>query len=254
MSTYRDDQRAETGHGTVDSVRRRHHDEDKPDLDVEQGLPELRALELGAADARLAQPQPLDGGELFPLGQEPGGDGRAGDGEAEEAEQKGQRPGEQIDILPALQAAARDLGEAVVEGAADDGPPARGREPPALAQRLLALRVAARDDGHEARRDDALDEAEEEALRVQAAVRRHGRRQQAHERPGAHDGAEGAPRLEALQRVRHGVEARQHAKVEKRRRPRQPRRVDHGRVARAGHTQLQVGRHAEQRGRTQYGL
>ncbi len=122
-----DDQGAEARHGPVHGVRRRHHDGDEPDLDVEDGLPQLRGLEPRAADAGLAAAQALDGGEPLVRRQEPGRNGRARDGEAEEAEQERQRAGEQVDVLPGPEGAPLDLREAVAKRAAEHGPATRFR-------------------------------------------------------------------------------------------------------------------------------
>lgn len=225
----RHDEGPEAAHRAVDRVRRRHHEEDEPDFNVRHGLFQLGRLELCAAHAGLAVAQPFHGREALLLRQEPCGHGGVGDGEAEEAKEEGEGAGEQVDVLPALEAAAGDLGEAVVEGAADDGEEPRAAEPPALAQRLLRLRVVAGDDAHEARGYDALDEAEEEALHVQALPGGDGRRQHADGRPEDDDGAEDAADVEALQGERHGVEAAQHAKVEERCGPAEAARVDGGR-------------------------
>jgi len=244
-----DDQRAEARHGAVGRVRRRHHDEDEPGLGVEQGLAHLRGLELGAAHAGAPAPQPLDGDDALVGRQEPGRGGAAGHEEAPEGEEDGEAAGEEVDVLPAPEGAAGDLAEAVVEGAADDGEEARAGEPPALAQRLLLLRVVAGDDGHEGRGDDGLDEAEEEALHEEPAVRRHGRREHADQRPEEDDGAEHPGEVEALQREGHGVEAGEHAEVEDRRCPGEARRVDRRRRRRGvGHGEGEVRRHAEEGG------
>lgn len=222
----RHDEGAEAADRAVDRVRRGHHQEDQPDFDVQHGLLELRGLELGAPHASLSVAEPFHGRKPLLLGQEPGRHGRVGQGKAKEAKEERQGSGEQVDVLPALEPASRDLGEAVVEGAADDGEQARAAEPPALAQRLLRLRVVAGHDAHEARGDDALDEAEEEALHVQALPGGDGRRQHADGRPEDHDGAEDAADVEALQGKGHGVQAAQHAEVEERRGPAEAARVD----------------------------
>lgn len=139
----RDDQRTEPGHRTVHRVRGGHHDSNEPDLDVEHRLLQLRILELRAADPSLAVAQALHSSEPLLLRQEPGLDGRARDREAEDTEQEGQSPGEHVDVLPRAESTGPDLREAVVEAAPDHGPEAGRREPPALAQRLLRLRVVA---------------------------------------------------------------------------------------------------------------
>lgn len=117
----------------------------------------------------------------------------------------------------------------IVQRAADDGEEPRRGEPPALPQRLLRLRVVPGHDAHEARGDDALDEAEEEALHVQALVGGDGGREHAHAGPDDDDAAEHAAHVEALQGEAHGVQAGEHAKVEERGGPAEAARVDGGR-------------------------
>lgn len=104
-----------------------------------------------------------------------------------------------------MQATALDLRKAIVQCTADNGEQAGRREPPALAQRLLCLGVVARHDAHEACGDDALHEAQEEALHVQALVGRDGGRQHADGGPEDDDATEHAAHVEALQGERHGV-------------------------------------------------
>lgn len=251
----RHDQRAESAHGAVDGVCRRHHQGDQPDLDVEDGFPELRRLEGCASHTGLAMPETLHGSEPLLLGQEPSRHGRVWHDEAEEAKEKRQRPCEEVDVLPPLEAAARDLGKAIVERAADDGEDAGRREPPALPQRLLGLGVVPGDDAHEARGDDALDEAQEEALHVQALVRRDGGGQHADGGPDDHDAAEDAADVEALEGEGHGVQAGQHAKVEERGGPAETAGVDcrgGGRGVDDG--EVEVGGHAKEDGRAEDGL
>lgn len=156
----------------------------------------------------MAPPQPLNRRHSFLRPQKPRLRRRVRERETRGPETDRQHAREQIDILPAPQITALDLREAVVERAAEDCEEPRGAEPPALPQRLLGLRVVARDDAHEARGDDALDETEAETLRVQPLVRSHGGRAHAYATPDDHDGAEDAAQVEALQEERHGVEPR----------------------------------------------
>lgn len=168
------DEGAKAADGAVHGVARRHHDEDEVDLDVEERLADLIGLELGAAHARLADAEPLDGREALHGREEPGGHGGVRDRETGEAEQEREGAGEEVDVLPAREAAAMELRKGVVEGAADDGEEARAGEPPALAEALLALGVVSGHDAHEARGNDALDEAQEEALHEEAPPGGHG--------------------------------------------------------------------------------
>lgn len=117
------------------------------------------------------------------------------------------------------------------------------------------LRVEARDDAHEARGDDALDEAEEEALHVEPLVRHDAGRRHADGGPDDDDGAEDAAKVEALQGKGHGVQAGEHAKVEEGRRPREARGVDGGgRGGPVRHRELEVACHAEEDGGAQDGF
>lgn len=143
-------------------VRGSHNKGDKPDLDIEGGLAQLRGLDgpPGRARARLAGAEPLDGHEALLGGQEPGVERRVGQEEApEQAEEGRQRAREHVDVLPGAQGAGADLREAVVQRAARDGEPPRPREPERLAQGLLRLGVVAAHDGHEGRRHDGFGEA-----------------------------------------------------------------------------------------------
>lgn len=68
----RDDEGSEATDCAVHGVCGCHHDEDEVRLGVEEGLLDLRLLDRGAAHARLAVAQTLDGGEALLLGEEPG--------------------------------------------------------------------------------------------------------------------------------------------------------------------------------------
>lgn len=259
-----DDERSETRDGAVHGVsecisqeqrqrkkdlRRRHHDKDEIRLDIQQRLLELRRLDLRAPHPRLARPQPLHGRHLFLRRQKPRRHRRARKCKAPQPKHKRQPARQQINVLPRLEPAALDLREPVVERPADDGEQPGTAEPPALAQRLLLLRVEGRDDAHEARGNDALDEAEEEALHVEALVRHDGGRRHAGGGPDDDDGAKDAAEVKALQGKGHGVQAGEHAKVEEGRRPREARGVDGGgRGGPVRHGELEVASHAEEDG------
>lgn len=265
-----DDERSEPRDGAVHGVseqisqdqrpgekdlRRRHHDKDEISLDIQQRLLELRRLDLRAPHPRLPGPQPLHSRHLFLRRQKPRRHRRARKRKAPQPKQKRQPARQQINVLPRLEPTPLNLREPVVERPADDGEQPGTAEPPALAQRLLLLRVEARDDAHEARGDDTLDEAEEEALHVQALVRHDTGRRHADGGPDDDDGAEDAAKVEALQGEGHGVQAGEHAKVEEGRRPREARGVDGGRGGGpVGYGELEVARHAEEDGGAEDGF
>lgn len=176
----RHNQGPEAAHCPVHGVRRRHHQRNQPDLDIAHGLLHLRHLELCTPHTSLAMSQPLHSGKPFLLGEKPRRNRRVRNGKAQAAKCKSQRPRQQVDVLPGMQVAAFNLREPIVQRAADDGKRPRAAKPPALAERLLRLGVVACDDAHEAGGDDALHEAEEEALRVQALPRGDGRGEHAY--------------------------------------------------------------------------
>lgn len=264
------DERSETRDGAVHGVsehisqeqqrrgkdlRRRHHNKDEISLDIQQRLLELRRLDLRAPHPRLARPQPLHGRHLFLRRQKPRRHRRARKRKTPQPKQERQPARQQINILPRLEPTPLNLRESVVERPADDGKQPSAAKPPALAQRLLLLRVEARDDAHEARGDDALDEAEEKALHVEALVRHDAGRRHADGGPDDDDGAEDAAKVEALQSKGHGVQAGEHAKVEEGRRPREARGVDGGgRGGTVRHGELEVACHAEEDGGAEDGF
>ncbi len=139
--------------------RRSHRQEHEPYFGVEGGLQDLVHPDRLVANARLAVLEPLYGDDALLGLEEPCGLWRVGDEEAPYREEKGQNSREDVNVLPAGQLAAVDLGEAVVEGAADDGKPPAAGEPPALTERLLLLRVVPADDGHEGGGDQGLSKA-----------------------------------------------------------------------------------------------
>lgn len=238
-----------------ENLRRRHHNKHKIRLDIQQRLLELRRLDLRAPHPRLARPQPLHSRHLFLRRQKPRRHRRARKRKAPQPKQKRQPARQQINVLPRLEPAPLDLRKPVVERPTDNGEQPGTAEPPALAQRLLLLRVEARDDAHEARGDDALDEAEEEALHVEPLVRHDAGRRHADGGPDDDDGAEDAAKVEALQGKGHGVQAGEHAKVEEGRRPREARGVDGGgRGGPVRHRELEVACHAEEDGGAQDGF
>lgn len=104
-------------------------------------------------------PQPLHSRKPLLLCQEPRRNRRVGHREAEQPEQKRQRPGEQVDILPSHEPTSLHLRKPVVQRSANDGEESRAAEPPALPQTLLRLRVVPRHDAHESRGDNALHES-----------------------------------------------------------------------------------------------
>ncbi len=206
------------------NIRRSHHYGDQPNFDIEQGLPHLCRLELHTTHAELVVPQALDGDKAFRRRQKPGVGRRARCGKGGDAQSERHTSGQQVDVLPWPQMATMDLGEAVVERPAGNCEGARATEPPALAQRLLALRVEAGHDAHKGGGDGALDEAQEEALSVETAPARDSGRQHADAGPKHDDGAEHAADGEPLQRKAHGVEPGEHTKVEERGSPAEARR------------------------------
>lgn len=129
-----DDKGTEAADGTVDGVCRGHHDEDEPDFGVEQGLFDVRPLQLLAANTHLASSKTLNSHDPLVGGEEPCGDGRAGDNEAPQSEDERQRSGKEVDVLPSLQRAARDLRKSVVQGTTNDREQTSTREPPGLSQ------------------------------------------------------------------------------------------------------------------------
>lgn len=254
-SKGRDDEGAEAADGAVDGIRRGHDQGDEPDLGVGGGLPDLRRLEPRAAHARLAVAEALDGREALLGREEPRRHGGAGDREAQAPEEQGQRAGQQVDVLPRAQGAAGDVGEGVVQGAADEDEGAVAAVPPALAGRLLRLRVVAGDDAHEARGDDALDEAQREALDVESAPRGHGRGEHAYGPPENDNDSQHSAHVEPLQGVRHGVQPGEHAKVEEGRGPAEPPRVEcRRRCGIVGDEEVQISGHAEKNRGAEYGL
>lgn len=80
-------------------------------------------------------------------------------------------------------------------------------------------------------------------------MRRHRRGNHAYTRPDDHHAAEDAAHVEALERVAHGVQPRQHAKVEEGGRPAESRGVNRWRISgRVRYGELEVIRHAEENG------
>lgn len=139
-------------------LRRSHDEGHKPNLVVHRCLLDLTELYFLVSHAGLSGSESLQCNESLIGCEKPGIEGRVWDCETPDAKDKSQSAGKDIDVLPWLKTASRDLREAVVQGTADNCEPAGSGEPPALPEGLLGLRVVTADGDHEGRRNDGLRE------------------------------------------------------------------------------------------------
>lgn len=135
----------------------------------------------------------------------------------------------------------------IVQRATDNGKRCGRRQPKGLPECLLLLRLVSAYDCHVCCWDDALEEAEKEALDVEASPACYPSSGHAACRPDDDKCTENTSKVEALEWKRHWIQSSQHAEVEQRGSPGEAGSVDYWRLGgRVRYTQGEIGGHAKQ--------